>query len=149
VYSVYLDSVTDPDTGYADADWEMYDLTADPQETRNLAGLGYAMQVTLDTELQTQMKNKGTLPAWYANVWPPSQTACTRGGPPPMNTTSIDPPVTTLPGITPAKAKNLAYVGVHTVGDLQVRCGSAEGRQLLAAVLEVGEAQLDRWIAAA
>jgi choline-sulfatase len=66
----------------SDADWELYDLTADLCEDTNVAGLeAYGqIQQTLDDNLQTLMSDNGTLPAAFK--WPPTQTGASRGGPP-------------------------------------------------------------------
>jgi arylsulfatase A-like enzyme len=74
-YSVYFV----PDG--SDADWELYDLGADPDEDNNVAGTtAYGtIQATLDDELQQLMTNNGTFPSF---TWPPTQTVNSRGGPP-------------------------------------------------------------------
>jgi len=76
VYSVYF--VADG----SDADWELYDLAADPLENTNVAGTQQygEIQKTLDTDLVTAMTNMGTLPKGF--TWPPQKTTSSRGGPP-------------------------------------------------------------------
>lgn len=74
-YSVYF-----VDDG-SDADWELYDLGADPLENDNVAGTeAYGeIQSGLDDALQALMTANGTAPSF---TWPPKQTADSRGGPP-------------------------------------------------------------------
>ncbi len=74
-YSVYFV----PDG--SDADWELYDLGADPNEDDNVAGTtAYGtIQANLDNELQQLMPTNGTFPS---STWPPTQTVNSRGGPP-------------------------------------------------------------------
>ena len=74
-YSVYF--VEDG----SDADWELYDLAADPYQNTNVAGTEQYgdIQGTLDHELHEHMKHMGTLPSF---AWPPKKTEKSRGGPP-------------------------------------------------------------------
>ena len=74
-YSVYF--VQDG----SDADWELYDLGADPLENDNVAGTeAYGViQQQLDDQLQAMMTANGTLPTNFP--WPPQRTANSRGGP--------------------------------------------------------------------
>lgn len=74
-YSVYFNS------GGTDADWELYDLSADPLQDDNVAGTAAygTIQQTLDTQLQQTMAQMGTAPSF---TWPPQQTSSSRGGPP-------------------------------------------------------------------
>ena len=74
-YSVYF--VEDG----SDADWELYDLNADPLQNNNVAGTEpYAVaQTQLDQQLQQFMAAMGTAPSF---TWPPTSTAHSRGGPP-------------------------------------------------------------------
>jgi len=94
-YSVYFPSMTDG----SDADWELYDLGADPDEDNNVAGTTQygTIQATLDNELQQLMTNNGTMPSF---TWPPAQTANSRGGPPAIGDTlpaaQLNDEVTTL-----------------------------------------------------
>lgn len=78
-YSVYF---TDDGT---DADWELYDLGADPLEDNNVAGTAQygVIQQQLDNELQALMAANGTAPSF---AWPPQQTADSVGGPPAIGT---------------------------------------------------------------
>lgn len=66
----------------SDADWELYDLAADPLENTNVAGTSQygAIQQSLDNDLVSAMKNNGTLPKGF--TWPPKKTTNSRGGPP-------------------------------------------------------------------
>lgn len=148
VYSVYLDTVTSPSSGWSDADWEMYDLTKDPGENHNIAGLGLAQQTILDQALQSQMTAKGTAPAWYPAHWPPQATAASRGGPPGAK---ADGPVAIgrVPGINAARALDLTYVGVADAETLLARTATPAGRRALAGLVPVAEPELDGWIAAA
>jgi len=75
-YSVYF--VADG----TDADWELYDLAADPLENNNVAGTqAYGtIQQQLDSQLQAMMTANGTMPTQFQ--WPPQRTANSRGGPP-------------------------------------------------------------------
>ncbi|KWS05158.1 Choline-sulfatase [Lysobacter capsici AZ78] len=76
-YAVYAPAAGAQSQG---GDWELYDLSADPQQNTNLAGNpAYAdQQAVLEAELAVQMKEKGTTPAG----WPPQYIAGTsRGGP--------------------------------------------------------------------
>ena len=82
-YAVYFYS-TDQGSGgpYPGGDWEMYDLTSDPDENSNLAGnpAHAAKQSELGLLLQSEMKDKNTLPSF---TWPPPFVAgSSRGGPP-------------------------------------------------------------------
>jgi len=74
-YSVYFT------TDGSDADWELYDLMADPLQNDNVAGTAAYGQIqqTLDTQLQQTMAQMGTAPSFK---WPPQQTSGSRGGPP-------------------------------------------------------------------
>lgn len=148
VYSVYLQSVTDAGSGYADADWEMYDLTADPGERRNIAGQGHPQQAVLDQALQDLMTANGTAPAWYPAHWPPQATSASRGGPPGARAAG---PVAIgrVPGISAARALDLTYVGVPDAGTLLARTVTPDGRKALAGLVPVDEPELDGWIAAA
>lgn len=67
----------------SDADWELYNLTKDPNENENLAGRDeYAsIQFVLEETLQCCMRNYKTMPTTF--TWPPVQTDKSRGGPPP------------------------------------------------------------------
>ena len=150
VYSVYLDTVCSSTAGYSDADWEMYDLKADPKESNNLAGQGHAEQQRLDLELQTQMINKGTAPAWFPANWPPQKTGNSRGGPPPgggipLVVSAVDQ----LPGISPDHCERLRYVGIRTTRDLLKRGATPAGMRALAALVSVDEAAVEAWVAAA
>jgi len=62
-----------------DADWELYDLTADPLENTNLAGnQEYVfLQEKLETELYETMVEMETLPTNFK--WPPSATPYSQG----------------------------------------------------------------------
>jgi len=75
-YSVYF--VSDG----TDADWELYDLAADPLENNNVAGTeAYGViQQQLDSQLQALMAANGTMPPGF--TWPPKRTDNSRGGPP-------------------------------------------------------------------
>jgi choline-sulfatase len=148
MYSVYLQSVTSQASGYADTDWEMYDLEADPNERENLAGQGRLEQATLDRQLQEQMLAKGTAPAWYSTNWPPTATACSRGGPPPAD--EVYPcPVAKIPGIDATQAERLTYAGVPDSTALLARTGRAEDRKALASIVPVEERSLEAWIESA
>jgi arylsulfatase A-like enzyme len=72
-YAVYFD----PDG--SDADWELYDVAADPLENTNLAGnpMYASVQQVLDAELVSTMKQHGTLPKAFQ--WPPLTTHDSRG----------------------------------------------------------------------
>jgi choline-sulfatase len=74
-YSVYF--VADG----SDADWELYDLAADPLENDNVAGTSQygTIQQSLDTDLVKAMTAMGTLPKAF--TWPPLKTGNSRGGP--------------------------------------------------------------------
>ncbi|MFD0319534.1 sulfatase-like hydrolase/transferase [Lysobacter gummosus] len=77
LYAVYVPAAGTQSQG---GDWEMYDLSADPQQNTNLAGNpDYAeQQWVLEAELAIQMKEKGTTPPG----WPPQYIAGqSRGGP--------------------------------------------------------------------
>ncbi len=145
-YSVYLVGVENQPGAYADADWEMYDLTADPTEDQNIAGQGLSEQATLDQALQDQMQQKGTAPAWYPTHWPPQATANSRGGPPPGDAVQIRYPVDRIPGIDPAQARDLIYVGVPDTAALVARTATPAGRQTLASLVPVGASMLESWI---
>ncbi|WP_342240304.1 sulfatase-like hydrolase/transferase [Inquilinus sp. OTU3971] len=148
VYSVYLQSVTSADSGYSDADWEMYDLAADPGERRNIAGQGHPQQTVLDNALQALMTAAGTAPAWYPAHWPPRATSASRGGPP--GSKAAGPvAIGRVPGITAARARDLSYVGVPDAETLLARTATAEGRRALAGLVPAAEPELDDWIAAA
>jgi len=62
-----------------DADWELYDLTADPLENTNLAGNQeyVLLQQQLETELYETMVEMETLPINFK--WPPSATPYSQG----------------------------------------------------------------------
>lgn len=148
VYSVYLQSVTSATGGYADADWEMYDLAADPGERHNIAGQGNPQQVVLDDALQALMTANGTAPAWYPAHWPPQATHASRGGPP--GAKAIGPiDIGRVPGISAARALDLTYVGVPDAETLLARTATPAGRRALAGLVPVAEPELDGWIAAA
>ncbi|OWJ63719.1 sulfatase-like hydrolase/transferase [Inquilinus limosus] len=149
VYSVYLDTVTSPSSGWSDADWEMYDLAEDPGENHNIAGLGLAQQAILDQALQAQMTAKGTAPAWYPAHWPPQATSSSRGGPPPGDAAASPVAIGRVPGISAARALDLTYVGVPDAETLLARTATPAGRQALAGLVPVAEPELDGWIAAA
>ncbi|MGO1071021.1 sulfatase-like hydrolase/transferase [Lysobacter sp. CA199] len=70
LYAVYVPTEGSQGQG---GDWEMYDLSADPQQDTNLAGNpAYAeQQWVLEAELAIQMKEKNTIPAG----WPPQYVA--------------------------------------------------------------------------
>jgi arylsulfatase A-like enzyme len=74
-YSVYFLS------DGSDADWELYDLLADPLQNDNVAGQAQygTIQESLDQQLQQTMTAMGTAPSF---TWPPKQTSNSRGGPP-------------------------------------------------------------------
>lgn len=148
VYSVYLQSVTDAGSGYADADWEMYDLTADPAERCNIAGQGNPQQTVLDNALQSLMTKSGTAPAWYPAHWPPQATSASRGGPPGAKAAG---PVAIgrVPGISAARALDLTYVGVADAETLLARTATPEGHRALAGLVPAAGPELDDWIAAA
>ncbi|MEH6417506.1 sulfatase-like hydrolase/transferase [Pseudomonas sp. CGJS7] len=77
LYAVYVPATGSQNLG---GDWEMYDLSADPQQDTNLAGNpDYAeQQAMLEAELAVQMKEKNTTPPG----WPPQYIAGqSRGGP--------------------------------------------------------------------
>lgn len=147
-YSVYLQSVTSSTAGFGDADWEMYDLAADPTETHNLAGTGLQEQETLDQALQAQMQAKRTAPAWYPAHWPPAKTSASRGGPP-ASEMAASRPVATVPGIEAQQALDLTYVGVPDTAALLDRTATPAGRAALASLVQVDPAVLESWIAAA
>lgn len=145
-YSVYF--VSTGSGGNADADWEMYDLTKDPEEQNNLAGTGLSKQTELDLALQHHMVHKGTAPSWYPQYWPPTKTANSIGGPPPDGATIIQP-VGKVPGISARQADDLVYIGVATTFDL-LACGAdPTRRKSLVNALGVSEAMLEGWLAAA
>lgn len=148
VYSTYLLSTMG--TGYVDSDWEMYDLTNDPNEDNNLAGTSahVAEQTRLDQALQSMMVAKGTAPAWYPANWPPQVTAASVGGPPPNNPPR-DYPVAKVTGASAAQASALRYVGVKTTADLLQRTSTPEARAKLATLVPVDDATLAGWIASA
>lgn len=148
-YSVYLDSVTNPASGYSDADWEMYDLAADPGENSNIAGQGLPQQTVLDQALQAQMVAKGTAPAWYPAQWPPQATGNSRGGPPSDSEAASNHAIVAVPGITATRAQALAYVGILDAEALLARTATPAGRQALAGMVPVDEPELQTWIAAA
>ncbi|WP_186002903.1 sulfatase-like hydrolase/transferase [Mycobacterium sp. KBS0706] len=147
VYSVYLQSVTSAGSGWSDADWEMYDLTADPGENRNIAGRGLAQQTVLDNALQSLMTAAGTAPAWYPAHWPPQATSASRGGPPGAKAKPVA--IGRVPGIPAARARDLNYVGVLDAETLLARTATPDGRQALAGLVPATEPELDAWIAAA
>jgi choline-sulfatase len=72
-YAVYFTS------DGSDADWELYDLVADPLENKNVAGdPDYAdIQKQMDVELRKSMVECDTLPKKFG--WPPSATPHSRG----------------------------------------------------------------------
>lgn len=108
-YAVYLWSTDSA----APADWEMYDLSADPKQTQNLAGVAAygSQQALLDQELVAQMQAKGTMPS---GPWPPTyQAGTSRGGPPPSPSASSCS-VYDLPGVSRSVGDALVYAGVDT-----------------------------------
>ena len=149
-YAVYLDSVASETSGFSDADWEMYDLTKDPEERVNLAGQGLNEQIVLDWCLQVAMITKGTAPKWYGTFpgknWPPQKTSASIGGPPPTWSQRAARPLAKLPGITKAQVEALRYVGVRDTAALLARAASAPGRQALANLASASPRQIDNWV---
>lgn len=150
VYSVYLNSVDSPTSGYTDADWEMYDLRKDPEEKNNLAGTGLQKQCELDHALQHEMIHKGTAPAWYPTYWPPQATqGQSRGGPPPSGCGTVIQSVDQVPGISPRQAGDLRYIGIRTTADL-LACGADPARRKTTVnAMAVSEATFESWLTAA
>jgi arylsulfatase A-like enzyme len=148
LYAVYMDSVTSATTGYGDADWEMYDLSKDPEERHNIAGTEEQAQnqIILDWILQFMMAVKGTTPAWYSQHWPPTKTANSRGGPPASPFAPVNCPIGRLPGVSMTEAAHLVHVGIRDSAALLARCTTAAGRTSIAQALNVDDRRLETWI---